>query len=123
MKHPLSKLAIAAALLAGPAAASAKPADDGRETAIDFAAEGAILDWHAEDADSVYIMDRAGRWYLATVHGPCVRLDSAPNIAFEPSLSGRFDRFSRVVTPEVRCQVASVVRASRPAAKGGRKFR
>lgn len=109
----------AAALISD--SAPAQPPASGREAAIDFAAEGAISDWLAESDGRLYVMDRTGRWYLAMLDAPCPQLSSSPTIAFEPSQSGRFDRFSAIISAGVRCRVASLVTARRPAAKGGKE--
>jgi hypothetical protein len=93
---------------------------DGKETAIDYAARGGIRDWHADDEQSIYLMDRTGRWYRATFSHRCLNLPSNQAIAFETDALGRFDRFSTIGTADMRCQVESIVRSPRPAAKGGK---
>lgn len=123
MTSAVRKLLVVGAglLLAGNVGdAGARTTSDQREAAINFAAEGAIVDWYADNDREIYMMDRGGRWYRATFEGPCPQLGSSHTVGFEPGLSGRFDRFSQVVAPYFRCQVRSVLRASRPAAKGGR---
>jgi hypothetical protein len=113
-----SALAVATSVLVPLAGVSAQDLHPGRETAIDWAREGSIVDWHAQEDDRLFIMDRAGRWYLATLSGMCPQLNSASTIGFVPGLSGRFDRFSSVLSQGVSCRVESLVRAPRPAAKG-----
>jgi len=98
---------------------SAAPAF-GQDAVIDFAGAGGIRDWHAENDSSIYLMDRAGHWYLALLSGPCWGLRFNRAVAFETDVSGRFDTFSTVRTRNHRCHVDRIVRSPRPAAKGGR---
>jgi hypothetical protein len=113
----------AASLLGAVAAGCAtppQPRGSARDVAIDFAAEGSIADWHSENDRQLYIMDRTGSWYLATFDVPCPQLDSSAAIAFEPGQSGRFDRFSTVISAGVRCRVSALVHSERPRAKSGK---
>lgn len=111
----------AAAMLLGAAAIAAPAsAQDGRAygkpAAIEF---GGVQDWHAEDNDSVYVRDRAGRWYLATLTAPCPALRFQHMIAFETDPTGRFDRWSAIRTRDQTCAIESLVASPPPAAKGG----
>lgn len=128
MLKTLIRAALAAPLLLTmtPAAGAA---DEGRETrtprygqdaVINFAAGDGIRDWYASNDRSIYIMDRTGRWYYATLSGPCQGLRFNQGVAFETDPTGRFDTFSAIRTRFHRCHVDKLVRAPRPAAKGGK---
>jgi len=91
------------------------------ETAIQFASNGGIRDWYADNERSIYLMDRSSHWYLATFTNVCSLLPSAQTIHFQVSPNGTFDRFSWITTEDSYCQVASVRPSVAPAAKGGPK--
>jgi hypothetical protein len=114
-------LVVAATVAANFGIASAQEPATSREVAIDYADAGSITDWHAENDRQLYIRDRTGRWHLATLGVSFPQLASSRTIGFEPGLGGRFERFSTVAGPVLRCRVESLVRASRPEAKGGRE--
>ena len=88
------------------------------EAAIEFASSGGIADWHERDETSLYLMDRPGRWYLATFEGRCWNLPLQNTLQFETDPTGRFDAFGAVITQHGRCQLKSLVRTERPLAKG-----
>lgn len=125
MKTIVTSLLGAALLGSGVAAAPAIAADQqakavyGQPATIPFAANGGIRDWHAANDRQLYIRDRAGRWYLATLSAPCHGLTFNNAVAFETDELGQFDTWSRVVTRDHRCGVESLVRSPAPAAKGG----
>ena len=97
------------------------PPNGARETSISYAANGGIRDWHAEDERGIYLMDRTGRWYYARFSHPCFNLPSLQSLVFSTDpATGRFDHFSTVGTGQLSCDVASVVKSRRPAAKGGK---
>lgn len=119
-----ASILLAASLLLGTGAASAaeQPTRIGtKEVGISYAANGGIRDWHAEDENGIYLMDRTGRWYYARFSHRCFNLPSLQSLVFttDPA-TGRFDHFSTVGTGQLSCDVASVVKAERPAAKGGK---
>jgi hypothetical protein len=122
MTKKLTTLFGAAAALLLAASPAAVPAQRiGTQTAIDFAGGGGIRDWHAEDEQSIYIMDRMGRWYHATFSHRCARLPNSGTVHFETDALGRFDHFSQVHTSWGTCQVDRIVRSHAPAAKGGKR--
>lgn len=109
--------AIAAAALAACAQQPAPMAPG--DSAIDFAAGGGIRDWHAADAQGIYVRDSANRWYYARFTAPCPGVLSDPRIEFDTDVVGRFDRFSRVITQTMTCAVDSLQPTVAPDAKGG----
>ncbi len=117
----LKLLACAAMLVGGAASASADEREPvyGKPAAISFAANGGIRDWHAEDDSSVYIRDRTGRWYLATLSGPCPGLLTSQAVSFKTDAMGRFDRFGAIRADFIDCAVDKLVTSPAPAAKGG----
>lgn len=122
-KFFLKTIMVIAAGLGAAGAAAAQNYDRGRETGIDFAANGGIRDWHAPNDREIYIMDRMGRWYHAELGGRCINLPYLRTVQFETDAAGRFDSFSLINTEYGSCQVESLVRSERPAAKGGKKRR
>jgi hypothetical protein len=118
-------LAGAALLSNSPAAGAAdqggrsRTSQFGQNAVIDHAKWGGIQDWYSNNDRSIYLMDRAGRWYLATLGGPCPGLRFNNAIAFETDPTGNFDTFSSIRTRYASCHVDRLVRAPRPAAKGG----
>jgi len=115
---PMFGTAAALLLAVSPAALSAQRI--GASATIEFAGGGGIRDWHAENDRSIYIMDRAGKWYYATFSNRCTRLPNSGTVRFETDALGRFDHFSQVHTGWSTCQVDTIVRSHAPAAKGGR---
>ena len=118
MKSSHILLAACAVSVGGCAAAPVQPLMVG-DTSIPFAARGGIRDWHSDNDKSIYLRDRAGKWYYATFNGVCPNLGAAQTMSFNTDATGTFDRFSSIVTEYGRCQVGSVVRSPAPAAKGG----
>jgi hypothetical protein len=111
-----------AAIGAAPAAAD-QAAGLGERASINFVHQGGIADWHAEDERTLYIRDRTGRWYLATLSARCPRLVWANGIRFDAGADGRFDDWDSIQTDMVRCGVETLVRSEAPAAKGGARDR
>ena len=104
---------LAALAAQSPAAHSVQP-----QAAIAFADSGGIADWHVRDERSLYVMDRPGQWYLATLEGQCWNLPFENTLSFDTGPTGRFDSFSAIITQYGRCQLQSLVRSERPAVKG-----
>lgn len=109
-------IAIAIAALAPAASLNAQPVP--RQVAIDYANQGAIEDWYTADDQSIFLMDRTGRWYRADFVGICPRLRIQNTIGFRTSVTGRFDALGSVVTRDGICAVRSLTASERPAAKG-----
>ena len=91
----------------------------GEETSIPYAANGGIRDWYSNNEMSIYLRDRADRWYFARFSAPCPNLPATQGVRFETDASGTFDRYNSVISDFANCQVVSIVRSAAPAAKGG----
>jgi hypothetical protein len=116
-------LALAMGAAAGSAQAAAPKAEQtyGKRASIPFANSGAIRDWHADTDRSLYLRDRTGRWYHATLSGPCPSLRFQHRIGFETGPLGTFDEWSVIRTRDHRCHIDTLVTSPAPAAKGGSK--
>ena len=79
-----------------------------------------IADFQAPDDRRLFVMDRGGRWYLATFAAPCFHLPVQNNIAFRASGTGLFDAGGSILTQYGSCPLASLVRSDRPV-EAGRK--
>lgn len=112
---------LAAALILSGCTQTMSAASPAGRSAIDYAAGGGIRDWHAEDANGIFIRDSANNWHYARFTGPCPGVVREQQIAFEPDPLGRFDELSRVRTQTETCAVASIQASQPPAAKGGPK--
>jgi hypothetical protein len=67
------------------------------------------------DDNSLILQVGAGRYYRATLSPPCGRdLKWEHKIAIDYDLSGRFDRFSKVIVDGRRCFVQSLDRIESP---------
>ena len=95
----------------------------GKPASISYANAGGIADWHAEDDSSLYIRDRTGRWYYATLGGRCPSLRLSHTIGFETDPMGRFDTWGAVRTRDALCHVRTLVTSPPPAAKDSRQAR
>jgi hypothetical protein len=116
--------AIGAALFLGLSSAGAamqsRTAEFGRDAVIPFANGDGIRDWYAPNPRVIYLMDRTNRWYRATLSAPCQGLRFNQAVAFDTDPLGTFDTFSRIITRDNVCHIDRLVRAPRPAAKGGK---
>jgi hypothetical protein len=109
------KLWIAPLLALGLAGAPAFAQDEQgqpkpREERIAFANHGGIRDWRVGDRDTLYVQDRARRWYKATLQGNPIDLRSAWAIAFDTRGTDTFDKFSSIQYDGRRYPVVSLVR-------------
>ena len=107
---------LAFGLAGAPAFAGSAEADGNTvaEARIPFANSGGIRDWRAADGDTLYIQDRARRWYRAELAYRAFALPSAWAIGFETRGVSSFDRFSNVVIEGERIPVRSLVRVDGP---------
>nr|WP_295373790.1 DUF6491 family protein [uncultured Sphingosinicella sp.] len=103
-----------AAMLSMPASAFATPAAVGEEARIAFPNNATIRTFRAENRETVYIQDRARRWYRAQVIGPCLELPYARAIGVDTRGSRVLDRFSALIVERERCQLISFVRVAGP---------
>lgn len=86
----------------------------GQEARIAFPNNATIRTFRADGRETVYIQDRARRWYRASVIGPCNNLPWAQAIGVERRGVGTLDRFSTLIVEGDRCQLNSFVRVSGP---------
>jgi hypothetical protein len=87
------------------------------EAAIPFANDGGIRDWQADGEDTLYIQDRSGAWYRATMFARCHNLRFSTALGFETRGMNIFDRFSSVVVDGRRCALSSLVKSGPPPVK------
>lgn len=126
LRHTLhASLVLAALAVAGSAAFGAEAASGSKEqsaadngASIPFANRGGIRDWRADRDRGLWVQDVHGKWYYATLMGPCTGLNFANTIAFDTSPMGTFDRFSAIVVPRGnRCTVQSFAPSGAPPGK------
>lgn len=86
----------------------------GQETSIPFANFGNIRDWRPDGMNGLYVQDTGGRWYRATLMGPCVELPTANQIGFVTQGPDRIDKFSAITVRGQRCQFSSFVTSAAP---------
>ena len=120
MKLAAKALLAGAILFSCPAGAAERAAPVyGKPAQIDYARGDGIRDWHADSDRSIYIMDRMGRWYYATLSARCPGLRFQNQIAFDTGPLGEFDTWGSVRTRDQRCYVQTLVTSPAPPAKGG----
>jgi hypothetical protein len=101
---------LALGLAGAPAFAKEEQGGQPQQARIAFANHGGIRDWRVGDRDTLYVQDRARRWYKATLQGNPLDLRSANAIAFDTRGTDTFDKFSTVQYDGRRYPVASLVR-------------
>ena len=88
------------------------------EPSIPFANHGGIRDWHADRDRGLWVQNVHGKWFYASLMGPCTGLDFAQTIAFDTRPAGTFDRFSAIIVPRYgRCVVQSLAPSGGPPRK------
>ncbi len=105
---------LAALMLPVPALAQEDEGSSEAEQAHISFADRAIRNWRVPERDILLIEANHGRWYRAEFFGPCPGLRFTQRLGFDTNSDGRFDRFSRVVTPDGVCQLRSLVRIPDP---------
>lgn len=126
LKFLVPSLACAAVLMGAPIAAGEQPS-----TNLDLAAtvdrQFTVLEENAQvslptnitryeilEDDSLLVTFGANRRYRIKLGSDCARdLRNSGGLAFEPSGSGHFDRFSHVVVRDMRCPVREIDRVQR----------
>ncbi len=64
----------------------------------------------------LWIQDARKDWFYAKLQGPCMGLEFAPRLGFEPKTNNVLDRFGTVVVPnQARCQITSLTKSAAPA--------
>lgn len=109
-------LLMGAALLSAPEALAAQRTDAaiGQEARIAFPNQATIRTFRATSRDTIYIQDRARRWYRGSVIGPCFDLPWALAIGVDTRGARTLDRFSTLIVNGERCQLNSFVRVAGP---------
>jgi hypothetical protein len=90
------------------------------DASIPFPNSGGIRDWHPDGTQGLYVQDAQGRWYHATLMGPCFDLPYTESIAFLTRGADSLDKFSAVAVRGRRCQFSSFVASAPPPAKARR---
>src|SRR5262245_24639781 len=85
-----------------------------KEARIAFADRGGIRNWRVGPANTLYIQDRARRWYKAELMYRPAGMAFEWRIGFDAGPTGTFDRFSTVVIDRQRIPVQSLVRVDGP---------
>ncbi|HEX6374441.1 MAG TPA: DUF6491 family protein [Allosphingosinicella sp.] len=112
-------LALLAAVLAVPAAASPVP---GEQASIPFVTHPrAIRSFHAPSDDLLYLRDRRGRWYRAEMGGPCVGLSWANAIGYDTRGSLSLSRGDAILVEGQRCMIVSLTRSDPPPRRRGKR--
>ncbi len=119
-------LAIAAATLATAVPAMAAPPVSGQaraqpEARIPFVSFRTIRNFQPQ-GDDVVFMEAQGRWYRATLHGPCFNLRRALRIGLDTRFSGNaLDNTSSLIVDGERCRIQSLVLAEGPPPRRSRR--
>jgi Family of unknown function (DUF6491) len=115
----------AAIALSAPAGAKPKTAhvwpELGVDASIAFPNYGAIRNYEADGDDGIWIEDQQRRWYYGDFIGQCQGLDFSNAIGFDTGGASRFDKFSKIITREDRCQLNSLVTSEKPLSRKERK--
>ena len=104
-------------LFAAAPAGAAEPKTKSAEAQILFANQGGIQDWRAHDDEGLYVRDRNGQWYYASLFSTCFGLSTANGIGFVTTPGGGFDRFSAIMVEGNKCPVVSLLKSDPPKAK------
>lgn len=93
---------------------AARPAP--QQASIPFVDHHNIRDWRPDKKQGLWIQDQRRTWYYARVMEPCLGLDWALSIGFDPGGgAGQLDKFSSIIVPgEGRCQITSLTRSDPP---------
>lgn len=107
----IARTAVAAALLAATPALAAAPVAP-QETSIPRISR--FLEWRPDGDQALFIRAESGRWYRATLDGPCPRIQDRSGMTFIGSPGNQLDRFSQISVQGWRCQIAGVTRSEGP---------
>lgn len=105
--------ALLVAMLAGAPAFADKPA----EASIPFVNMGSIRDWRADGDSALYVQATGGKWYHATLMGPCTDLPFADAIGIETRGVDTLDHFGTIIVRHRRCAIQSFVASAPPPRK------
>ncbi|MEO8313525.1 MAG: DUF6491 family protein [Pseudomonadota bacterium] len=101
---------------AGLLAAAEKAPEKAAETSIPFVnLEQSIHGWQADGQMGLWIQDAHKNWYYAKFIGPCIGLEFAPQLGFEPKTMNSLDKFGNVIVPNSqRCAMSSLTKSDAP---------
>lgn len=106
VRNNLRMALLSAGLAIVPFATSFGAAPVTPQASIPFANHGGIRDWQADHDRGLWVQDVHGKWYYASLMGPCTGLNFAQTIGFDTRPMGSFDRWSAIVVPRYgRCIV------------------
>ncbi len=85
------------------------------QVVIHFADRGGIINWQADGDSAIFIEGEHRHWFHAQLMFPCngLRLDDR-RVGFESEPDGDFDNLSFITLGHQRCQVSSLVAATKP---------
>lgn len=86
----------------------------GQEARIAFPNQATIRTFRPQGTSTVYIQDRAGRWFRANVLGLCRELPFTQVLGVDTRGGGTLDRFSVLIVEGERCPLNSFVRVAGP---------
>lgn len=89
--------------------------------AIHFADIGNIRDWHADNADSLYVQSMDRQWYRITFWSPCHQLPFAIGISFVTDEIGDLDKYSSILVNGERCWFRTFEKSEAPEAVDGQE--
>src|SRR5438046_406538 len=117
------KSALAGLLLLTAGTAIAADTGQPKEASIPFADMGSIRNFDPVDSHTLYIEDVHGRWYKASLMGPCIDLPFATAVGFDVGGTRTLDRFSSVIVNGQHCAFESLVETDAPPGAKPRKHR
>lgn len=77
---------------------------------IPFVNLGGVRDWQVESSRALLVESANGRWYRATLMGPCPELRFHNALGFVTDSTHQLDRFSSVIAGGERCWFKSFER-------------
>jgi len=103
---------LVAALLAAPAgcATSGDWERSNADASIPFVNHGGVRNWEVESSRALLVESANGRWYRATLAGPCPELRFHDSLGFVTDSTHQLDRFSSVIAGGERCWFESFER-------------
>ncbi|MEO6078376.1 MAG: DUF6491 family protein [Steroidobacteraceae bacterium] len=104
---------LAAMVAAGCASAMAAEPE---QASIPFVNQSqSIHGWQADGQQGIWIEDARKNWFYAKLQAPCMGLEFAAALKFEPKTMNSLDRFGYVVVPNnARCPIASLTKSAAP---------
>lgn len=112
MRHVLALLVAVAAATPALAQTSDKSAS------IPFIRLGIIDDFRADGDTGVYLHDRRGKWYYATMVGPCIGLPFAQRVGVDTRFGGNsLDSSGELLVDGQRCHIGTLTESAGPPKK------